>query len=51
MYGTLQEFLEQKTSAVHPQLYGQHQDKCQDGASDMVEPLQIYFLNKQKNKS
>jgi len=37
MFGTLQESLVQKTSEVHPQLCEQHQDRCQDGARDMVE--------------
>ena len=37
MLGILQEFLVQKTSEVHPQLYEQCQDKCQGGAKDMVE--------------
>jgi len=37
MLGTLQEFLEQKTGAGHPQWCEQHQGECQDGSSDMVD--------------
>lgn len=49
MFGTLQEFLVQKTSEVHAQLCGQLQDKCQDGARDMVEQWQnLSFLNERK---